>query len=66
MFTVLNPTTLAAGTYVLEIRGDVTGSDGGTYSGSLNLNPVPLPAALPLLLSGFGLLGGTLRKRFTR
>jgi hypothetical protein len=66
MFTVLNPTMLAAGTYVLEIRGDVTGSDGGTYSGSLNLNPVPLPAALPLLLSGFGLLGGTLRKRFTR
>ncbi len=66
MFTVLNPTTLAAGTYVLEITGDVTGSSGGTYSGSLNLNPVPLPAALPLLLSGLGLLGGTLRKRFAR
>jgi hypothetical protein len=66
MITVLDPTTLAAGTYVLEIRGDVTGSSGGTYEGSLNLEPVPLPAALPLLLSGFGLLGGTLRKRFTR
>src|ERR1700723_3361140 len=46
MFTVLNPTMLAAGTYVLETRGDVTGSSGGTYSGTLNLNPVPLPAAL--------------------
>jgi hypothetical protein len=66
MLTVLNPTMLAAGTYVLEVRGDVTGAAGGTYSGALNLNPVPLPAALPLLLSGFGLLGGTLRKRFTR
>lgn len=64
MFTVINPTTLAAGTYVLEIRGEVTGSSGGTYSGELNLNPVPLPAALPLLLSGLGLLGGLARKRF--
>jgi hypothetical protein len=66
MFTVMDPTMLSAGTYVLEIQGDVTGSSGGTYTGSLNLNPVPLPAALPLLLSGLGLLGGTLRKRFTR
>ena len=63
MFTVMNPTTLSAGTYVLEIRGDVTGT-GGTYSGQLDLNPVPLPAALPLLLSGLGLLGGLVRKRF--
>lgn len=64
MYTVMNPTTLAAGTYVLEIRGDVSGSSGGTYSGELNLQPVPLPAALPLLFSGLGLLGGILRKRF--
>jgi PEP-CTERM motif len=63
MTTVLNPTTLAAGTYVLEIRGDVTGSSGGTYSGELNLNPVPLPAALPLLLSGLGLLGFARKRR---
>jgi hypothetical protein len=66
MFTVMSPTMLAAGTYVLEIRGDVSGSGGGTYSGELNLDPVPLPAALPLLFSGLGLLGGILRKRFTR
>ena len=62
MFTVMNPTTLAAGTYVLEIRGDVTGSSGGIYSGVLNLTPVPLPAALPLILSGLGLFGGLVRK----
>jgi hypothetical protein len=64
MFTVMSPKTLTAGTYVLEIRGEVTGASGGTYSGQLNLNPVPLPAALPLLLSGLGLLGRLARKRF--
>lgn len=50
-----------AGTYYLDIRGDVTGSSGGSYVGILNVQPVPLPAALPLLLSGLGLLG--LRRR---
>jgi hypothetical protein len=63
MFTVMDPTTLTAGTYVLEIRGDVIGAAGGSYSGNLNLSPVPLPAALPLLISGLGLLGGLVRKR---
>jgi hypothetical protein len=54
----LATTMLSAGTYVLEVRGDVTGQNGGSYTGIINLQPVPLPAALPLLLSGLGLLGG--------
>lgn len=60
-----NPITamLSGGTYVLEVRGDVTGSAGGGYAGLINLQPVPLPAALPLMLSGIGLLGGLARKR---
>ena len=56
------PAMLSQGTYVMEVRG-VAGANGGTYSGNLNLNPVPLPAALPLLLSGLGLAGGFLRRR---
>jgi hypothetical protein len=60
---VLPQTTLAAGTYVLEIRGNVTGTSGGGYGGVLNLTPVPLPAALPLLLSGLGLIGAAARRR---
>jgi hypothetical protein len=60
---VLNPTTLAAGTYVLEVRGTATGTGGGSYAGVLNVTPVPLPAGLPLLLSGVGALGGLLRRR---
>jgi hypothetical protein len=59
---VLPATQLVAGTYVLEIRGTATGANGGSYSGTLNVTPVPLPAALPLLLSGLGLLG-TARRR---
>jgi hypothetical protein len=60
---VLPMTMLSAGTYVLEVRGNVTGGAGGSYSGNLNLVPTPLPAALPLLLSGIGLLGGAVRRR---
>lgn len=63
-FAVLPETMLQAGTYVLEVRGDVVGTAGGSYSGTLNLAPVPLPAALLLMLSGLGLLGGMVRKRF--
>ncbi len=53
---VLQPTTLNAGTYVVEVRGTVNGTAGGNYTGSLNLTPVPLPAGLPALVSGLGLL----------
>lgn len=59
----LDTTMLTAGTYVLEVRGDVTGTGGGSYAGLIDLQPVPLPAALPLVLSGLGLFGGLARKR---
>jgi len=65
---VLDPTqTLASGTYVLEIRGLADGSAGGSYSGVLDITPVPLPPGLPLLLSGLagvGLVAG--RRRSVR
>lgn len=62
---VLPGTTLTAGTYVLEVRGNVTGSLGGGYSGTLNVAPVPAPVALPLMLTGMGMLGGLMRRRRT-
>jgi PEP-CTERM motif-containing protein len=61
--TVITPTNLAAGTYVLVIRASSVGSSGGSYGGVLNLTPVPVPAALPLLLSGLGGLGWLGRRR---
>lgn len=43
--SVISPSSLSAGTYVLEVRGNVTGSAGGSYSGVLNVSNVPVPAA---------------------
>ena len=60
---VLPPTTLNAGTYVIEVRGTVSGTGGGNYTGSLNLTPVPLPAGLPSLMGGLALLGCFLWRR---
>lgn len=48
----INPITLSAGSYVLEVSGTVGGTAGGGYTGSLNLSPVPLPPSFPLLLTG--------------
>ncbi len=64
----INPVALTSGSYVLELSGTASGSLGGSYTGTLNLDPmsvVPLPAALPLLLSGVGILGGLLVRRRT-
>jgi len=60
---VIAPIDLAPGSYALEVAGTVTGTAGGSYSGTLNLAPVPLPAAFPLLLSGLGAMGLWNRRR---
>lgn len=54
---------LAAGTYVLELRGTVAGSAGGSYAGVLNVAPVPLPSTLWLMGSAIVGLGTVGRKR---
>ncbi|MCL4472128.1 MAG: FxDxF family PEP-CTERM protein [Sulfuricella sp.] len=54
---VINPITLASGNYILEVRGDVAGTFGGSYAGILNISPVPEPGEWVLMLSGLGLIG---------
>jgi hypothetical protein len=61
--SVLNATTLSAGTYVLELRGSVSGTAGGSYSGVLNIAPVPVPAAAWLMGSALLGLVGARRRR---
>jgi hypothetical protein len=51
------------GTYILDVAGIASGTGGGNYIGSLNLQPVPLPAALGLFLSGLGGLATLARRR---
>lgn len=46
---------LLAGNYKLDIRGTLASP--GSYGGTVIANAVPLPAALPLFLSGLGALG---------
>ena len=62
---VINPITLGAGSYVLEIRGDVVGTNGGSYAGTLNISPVPEPQEWALLLAGLGLIGFVATRRRT-
>jgi hypothetical protein len=52
--SIVSPASLNAGTYVLEVRGNVVGSAGGSYAGVLNVSDVPLPAALWLFGTAIG------------
>lgn len=53
---VINPITLGAGDYILEIRGDVA-AGGGSYAGVMNISAVPEAKEWALLLCGLGLFG---------
>jgi hypothetical protein len=58
---VISPVNLLSGVYTLEIRGDVTGLNGGSYAGVLNIMaqtaPVPEPETYSMMLLGLGLAG---------
>ena len=54
---VISPIGLSSGNYILEIRGDVAGTAGGSYAGSLNVSPAnPVPEVSPWLMLLLGLI----------
>ncbi len=61
--TVIDMPNLAANTYTLEIRGDVVGIAGGSYSGNFNVAPIPEPESIAMLFAGIGLLGYSARRK---
>jgi hypothetical protein len=60
---VISPITLNAGNYVLEVRGDVVGTAGGSYAGVLNIAPIPEPGEWALMLIGLGMIGFVATRR---
>ena len=61
---VLNPISLLAGTYTLQIKGTLAGTSGGPYVGVLNIaQPVPEPESYAMLMAGLGLIGFMARRR---
>lgn len=62
--TTMNASNVPAGLYVLEVVGELSpGATSGSFSGQLSVAPVPVPAALPLLLSGAAGIAGFGRRR---
>jgi len=61
-FRTLGPVDLLAGVYTLEVRGRSGGQ--GSYAGDFTLaGGVPEPAAWAMMIGGFGMAGGALRRR---
>ncbi len=62
---VINPISLPANTYTLEVIGNVTGTSGGSYNGAFNIAalPVPEPGNFALMLGGLALVGGIVARR---
>lgn len=53
---VINPYSLDAGSYIFEVRGQVTGAAGGSYAGVFNIASVPEPTGLLMAFAGLGML----------
>ena len=57
----------ATGPFSLTTRYDIVfGPDFGNFNGTANITAVPEPATWGMMIMGFGLMGGVLRRRSTK
>lgn len=64
LLTFTSPTPLSANAeYAFEVRGNVTGTFGGSYGANINISPVPEASGWTLGLAGLGMLGFASRRR---
>jgi len=58
--------SVGAGTYLVHVKGALaSGLNGGTYNGTIELNPVPEPASWAMMIAGIAAVGFTMRRRAT-
>jgi len=62
VITLTDP-SLAGGQYTLEIRGLVTGTAGGSYSGVLNVSAVPEVSPLVMMIAGLAMVAAVVTGR---
>ena len=54
---------LGAGSYRIDVAGDVSGSTGSTYTLDATVSAIPEPSTYALMLGGLGLVGFMARRR---
>lgn len=59
----LTSVNLASGAYSLKIGGVFEGTNGGTYSGDINVSPVPEPTTWAMLGLGLAAVGVAARRK---
>lgn len=62
-YNLMNVPSLAAGTYTLEVRGQVVGSSGGAYAGVINVAEVPEPTTYLMLGLGLAVMALQIRRK---
>ncbi|MFL9923678.1 FxDxF family PEP-CTERM protein [Herbaspirillum lusitanum] len=66
-YYTITASSLTSGSYVLSVKGNVTGTSGGSYGGNISVSAVPEASTTAMMLGGLALVGfvATRRRRST-